>query len=174
MLPYCSASRPARCAKPTNTMRKLPIAFASCATMRSHRLRCCRHAAYARSGLRYWGTDVRVGVTTDDGALKFVPLSELQPWHWSGSYPASELDHYEDLGLDLKARLTRAVAGCPVRAVAGESAPEPCKRIRAKLQRQSRRAYNHATRAVNALTGHVLPTPNCPPARGRLCAGDIT
>lgn len=52
--------------------------------------------------LRYWGTDVRVGVTTDDGALKFVPLSELQPWHWSGSYPASELDHYEDLGLDLK------------------------------------------------------------------------
>ncbi|HIU46947.1 MAG TPA: cytidine deaminase [Candidatus Fimadaptatus faecigallinarum] len=52
--------------------------------------------------LRYWGTDVRVGVTTDDSALKFVPLSELQPWHWSGSYPASELDHYEDLGLDLK------------------------------------------------------------------------
>ncbi len=53
--------------------------------------------------LRYWGTDVRVGVTTDDGALKFVPLTrKLQPWHWSGSYPASELDHYEDLGLDLQ------------------------------------------------------------------------
>lgn len=29
--------------------------------------------------LRYWGAEVKVGVTTPDGALRFVPLGELQP-----------------------------------------------------------------------------------------------
>ena len=51
--------------------------------------------------LRYWGEDVRVGVTTDDGSLKFVALGEMQPWHWSGAYPPGELEHYKDLHLDL-------------------------------------------------------------------------
>ena len=37
--------------------------------------------------LRYWGTDVQVGVTTDDGSLKFVTLKELQPYHWTKAYP---------------------------------------------------------------------------------------
>lgn len=46
--------------------------------------------------LRYWGTDVQVGVTTADGALKFVTLGELQPYHWTNAYPADELEHFED------------------------------------------------------------------------------
>lgn len=45
--------------------------------------------------LRYWGEDVRVGVTTPDNSLRFVSLSELQPYHWSNAYPAETLDHYE-------------------------------------------------------------------------------
>lgn len=44
--------------------------------------------------LRYWGEDVRVGVTTDDGSLRFVPLRELQPYHWTRAYPPETLDHY--------------------------------------------------------------------------------
>lgn len=50
--------------------------------------------------LRYWGTDVKVGVTTDDGSLKFVTLKELQPYHWTKVYPAEELEHF--VKLDLK------------------------------------------------------------------------
>lgn len=45
--------------------------------------------------LRYWGEDVQVGVTTQDGDLLFVPLKELQPYHWTKAYPAEELEHYE-------------------------------------------------------------------------------
>ncbi len=52
--------------------------------------------------LRYWGSQVRVGVTTQDNSLKFVPLGELQPFHWTGAYPAGELEGYVDLGLALK------------------------------------------------------------------------
>lgn len=45
--------------------------------------------------LRFWGEDVQVAVTTPDNALLFVPLGELQPYHWTGAYPASELEHFE-------------------------------------------------------------------------------
>ena len=45
--------------------------------------------------LRYWGEDVRVGVTTPDGFLRFVPLGQMQPCHWSAAYPAETLEHYE-------------------------------------------------------------------------------
>ena len=45
--------------------------------------------------LRYWGTDVKVGVTTEDGSLKFVTLGELQPYHWTNAYPADEIEHFE-------------------------------------------------------------------------------
>lgn len=44
--------------------------------------------------LRYWGEDVRVGVTTEDHSLLFVPLKELQPYHWSKAYP--EQEHYQE------------------------------------------------------------------------------
>ena len=44
--------------------------------------------------LRFWGEDVRVAVTAEDAALKFVPLGELQPYHWSRAYPKEELEHY--------------------------------------------------------------------------------
>jgi len=44
--------------------------------------------------LRYWGEDVKVGVTTKDNVLKFVTLKELQPFHWTGAYPKDELEHY--------------------------------------------------------------------------------
>jgi len=46
--------------------------------------------------LRYWGDDVRVGVTVPDGELLFVPLSQMQPYHWSAAYPPQELEHYTE------------------------------------------------------------------------------
>ena len=46
--------------------------------------------------LRYWGEEVRVGVTTKDNVLKFVTLKELQPYHWTGAYPEEELEHYHE------------------------------------------------------------------------------
>ena len=52
--------------------------------------------------LRFWGTDVKVGVTTPDGSLRFVTLGELQPYHWTNAYPADELEQFEKLDLDLK------------------------------------------------------------------------
>lgn len=45
--------------------------------------------------LRYWGTDVKVGVTTLDQSLKFVTLENLQPYHWSNAYPPERLEHYK-------------------------------------------------------------------------------
>jgi len=46
--------------------------------------------------LRFWGEDVKVGVTTLENNLKFVTLDELQPYHWTNAYPAEELEHYEE------------------------------------------------------------------------------
>ena len=46
--------------------------------------------------LRYWGEDVQVGVTTSENSLLFVTLKELQPYHWTGAYPAEELEHYKE------------------------------------------------------------------------------
>jgi len=45
--------------------------------------------------LRFWGSNVMVGVTTPDRSLKFVPLSELQPYHWSTCDPEEELENYD-------------------------------------------------------------------------------
>jgi cytidine deaminase len=50
--------------------------------------------------LRYWGGEVKVGVTTKDNVLKFVTLKELQPYHWTGAYPEAELEHYHKGNLD--------------------------------------------------------------------------
>lgn len=36
--------------------------------------------------LRYWGEEVRVGVTTPDGHLQYVPLGELMPYYWGRAY----------------------------------------------------------------------------------------
>ena len=36
--------------------------------------------------LRYWGEDVRVGVTTKDKSLKYVRLGELMPYYWGSAY----------------------------------------------------------------------------------------
>ncbi|MCP3738057.1 cytidine deaminase [Rossellomorea sp. BNER] len=44
--------------------------------------------------LRFWGTDVKVGVTTPDSSLKFVTLETLQPYHWTDAYPFETLEHY--------------------------------------------------------------------------------
>lgn len=44
--------------------------------------------------LRFWGTDVKVGVTTSDNSLKFVTLNELQPYHWTNAYPAEKLEQF--------------------------------------------------------------------------------
>lgn len=45
--------------------------------------------------LRFWGDKVMVGVTTPDNSLKFVPLSELQPYHWTTSEPIENLENYD-------------------------------------------------------------------------------
>ena len=44
--------------------------------------------------LRFWGDEVQVGVTTPEGAPLFVPLKELQPYHWTAAYPPEELEHF--------------------------------------------------------------------------------
>jgi len=44
--------------------------------------------------LRFWGVDVKVGITTPDNELKFVPLKELQPYHWTNAFPAEELEQF--------------------------------------------------------------------------------
>lgn len=44
--------------------------------------------------LRYWGTDVLVGVTVKNNDLQFVSLSELQPYHWTDAFPTEDLEHY--------------------------------------------------------------------------------
>lgn len=45
--------------------------------------------------LRYWGTDVLVGITTIDRSLKFVELNILQPHHWTNAYPENELEQFQ-------------------------------------------------------------------------------
>ncbi|MEC1180507.1 cytidine deaminase [Metasolibacillus meyeri] len=45
--------------------------------------------------LRFWGTDVKVGVTTPDNSLKYVTLEILQPYHWTTAYPIEELERYK-------------------------------------------------------------------------------
>lgn len=45
--------------------------------------------------LRFWGRDVKVGVTTPKNILKFVTLDELQPYHWTNAYPPEELEHFK-------------------------------------------------------------------------------
>lgn len=37
--------------------------------------------------LRYWGADVKVGVTTGDRSLRFIALGELMPYYWGSAYP---------------------------------------------------------------------------------------
>lgn len=44
--------------------------------------------------LRYWGTDLLVGVTAEGDEPQFVKLSALSPYHWSAAYPAEELEHF--------------------------------------------------------------------------------
>ena len=46
--------------------------------------------------LRYWGDDVQVGVTTEEGKLHFVELKELQPYHWTRAYSYDELERFID------------------------------------------------------------------------------
>lgn len=44
--------------------------------------------------LRYFGVEMKVGVTTKDRQLKFVPLGELQPYHWTNAYRADEIEQF--------------------------------------------------------------------------------
>lgn len=44
--------------------------------------------------LRYYGIDTKVGVTTNDHSLKFVPLNEMQPYHWTTAF--SDVEFYDD------------------------------------------------------------------------------
>ena len=44
--------------------------------------------------LRYWGTDVLVGVTTKNNDLQFVRLNEFQPYHWTNAFPSEELQSF--------------------------------------------------------------------------------
>lgn len=44
--------------------------------------------------LRYNGLNTMVGVTTKDNTLKFVPLNELQPYHWTEAF--SDIEFFDD------------------------------------------------------------------------------
>jgi len=44
--------------------------------------------------LRFWGTGVMVGVTTPKNLVKFVPLDELQPFHWTTAFATEEIEHF--------------------------------------------------------------------------------
>lgn len=44
--------------------------------------------------LRYYGLSTKVGVTTNDGSLKFITISELQPYHWTNAF--SDIEFYND------------------------------------------------------------------------------
>ncbi len=44
--------------------------------------------------LRFWGDNVKVGVTTENGEPLFVELKELQPYHWTKAYPKEELERF--------------------------------------------------------------------------------
>jgi cytidine deaminase len=44
--------------------------------------------------LRFWGTEVQVGVTTPDNSLKFISLKELQPYHWTNAFPDEIIEHF--------------------------------------------------------------------------------
>lgn len=46
--------------------------------------------------LRFWGTEVKVGITTFEKDLKFVTLDTLQPYHWTNAYPKEELEYYKN------------------------------------------------------------------------------
>lgn len=46
--------------------------------------------------LLFWGDDVQVAVTTEDNELLFVPLNELQPYHWTKAYSEEDLEHFGD------------------------------------------------------------------------------
>lgn len=59
-------------------------------------LRVLSPCGICQERLRFWGTDILVAVTTENSALTFVPLHELQPHHWSGAYPKSELEHFTE------------------------------------------------------------------------------
>lgn len=45
--------------------------------------------------LRYWGTGVKVAVTTPNHQLKFVTLGEMTPYHWTTAYAADDLESYD-------------------------------------------------------------------------------
>jgi len=45
--------------------------------------------------LRFWGDNVMCGITTSDNIIKFVPLSELQPHHWTTTIPVGSLEDYD-------------------------------------------------------------------------------
>ncbi len=44
--------------------------------------------------LRYWGEEVQIGVTTENGEILFVELKELQPYHWTKAYNVEELERF--------------------------------------------------------------------------------
>jgi cytidine deaminase len=48
--------------------------------------------------LRFWGTEVRVGVTTPDNQLQFIPLNELQPYHWTNAFPVQVIEQFGKFG----------------------------------------------------------------------------
>lgn len=46
--------------------------------------------------LAYWGSDVKVGVTTKDNKLKFVELKKLQRYHWTNAYDEDGMKRYSN------------------------------------------------------------------------------
>lgn len=46
--------------------------------------------------LRYWGDDVKVGVTNKENEILFVSLKELQPYHWTNAYNCNEISQFKN------------------------------------------------------------------------------
>ena len=45
--------------------------------------------------LRFWGTDIKVGISTKGKKQKFVKLKELQRHHWTNAYDKNELESFK-------------------------------------------------------------------------------
>ncbi len=43
--------------------------------------------------LRFWGDKVLVGATTKGNLIRFIPLQELQPYHWTSAYTTDETEN---------------------------------------------------------------------------------
>lgn len=61
----------------------------------------------------------------DDGSLRFVPLRELQPYHWTRAYPPETLERYGEPNEQRRPKNTKTSFYCAAGTVksTGKAAP---------------------------------------------------